>query len=543
MPLRSRRCCRCCSKDNDASAKPSLCNRKMQSDNLSIGEALDLGAGYAMASNHKSACEIYRGVLWHEPENFEAIERLGSSLFEMREYYEALYWFWRGRKLKRYHPMALTNYGLCLSQLEHAEEGLIDLERAVHRAERFGDRSYRMSNEAKALCYNNLGNTLERLCRYPEALEALDKGITYNPVDPFPHYNRGIALLRLNRHQEAIAAIEHSLTLRPPAMDSTSRLNEADARYNLAMGYLLMGDLKRGFENYDGRLTSSENDTPNLNLPAEKKLKDEAVDGKHILVHCEQGLGDVIMCLRFVPALIARGAKVSLVAHTSLQTILQELPDITLLRGGETLPAYDAWVAIMSLPLILGVGREEQIPAPWEPPLDPERNIVWRERFRGMQGPKVGVCWAGYFKHKNDRHRSIPLGTFAKLFDAPANFISLQQMRSGETEEFAALKKQHPNLSAIWLDDWRDTVAVVRNLDLVITVDTAVAHMAGSVGVPTWILLPKFGCDWRWQTERTDSPWYPNVMLHRQEKIGDWLPTLKLIRVDLFEKALASRAA
>jgi tetratricopeptide (TPR) repeat protein len=503
-----------------------------ESKNLSIGEALDMGAGYAMAGNHKSACEIYRGVMWHEPENFEAIERLGSSLFEMREYYEALYWFWRGRKLDRKHPMALTNYGLCLSQLEHAEEGLAALERAVYHAERMDT----MSNEAKALCYNNLGNTFERLQRYPEALAALDRGIGYNPLDPFPHYNRGIVLLRLNRHQEAIAAIEHSIGLRPPALDSASRLNESDARYNLSMGYLLMGNLRDGFSNYEARLTSSENDTPNLNLPIEKKWKGEELKGKHIIVHCEQGLGDAIMFLRFLPDLIMCAGKVSLVAHTSLQDILRDWDweqNITLLRGGDTLPEYDHWVAIMSLPLMLGIKNEKDLPPPWEPLLDAERTMLWQDRFRQMRGRRIGICWAGYFRHKNDRHRSVPLAVFANLFDAPVNFISLQQMREGETEEFAKLKKKHPNLSALWLDDWRDTAAVMRNLDLVISADTAVAHMAGSLGVPTWILIPKFGTDWRWGLEREDSPWYPSARLVRQDVIDDWTPTIKRILRDL----------
>ena len=177
-----------------------------QSRDLSIGEALDLGVQFAMAGNNKSACTMFRGVLIHEPENFEAIERLGSSLFEMGEYHEALYWFWRGRKIDRRQPLALTNYGLCVSQLGHWEEGIEDLRRAVYQAEKNP-----LSNEAMALVYNNLGNTLERLKHYDEALVTLDKGIAYNPKDSFPHYNRGIVLLRLNRQHDAIASLDRAL--------------------------------------------------------------------------------------------------------------------------------------------------------------------------------------------------------------------------------------------------------------------------------------------------------------------------------------------
>jgi tetratricopeptide (TPR) repeat protein len=500
------------------------------SRSLSMGEALDLGTEYAMAGNHKSAMMLFRGVLIHDPLNFEAIERLGSSLFEDRQIHEALYWFWRGIKINRRNPLSLTNYGLTISQLGHYEEGLEFLRLAVFQVE----KTEGVSPAVKALVYTNMGNTLERLLRHEEALEALDKAVAYNAEDPFPHYNRGIALLRLNRHREAIDAIERSLILRPPATDSTSRLNEADALYNRGTGRLILGDLKRGLPDYDARHTTSDNKTPNLNLPPEKQWKGEPLEGKKLLVHAEQGLGDTIQFLRFLPPLMERCSDVHLVVQTALRPFANAIPGLKVSGGGEELPEYDYWIAIMSLAHRLGVEREQDIPKPWLPDAvgDGRRILAGAEL---PQGFCVAVCWAGNWQHKNNAHRSIPLETFAELFDAPCQFISVQQMQQADTHAFAKIKDtgKYPNVTALWLNDFRDTAAVLLNCDLVISVDTATAHLAGSLGVPTWVLIAKYGTDWRWQLEREDSPWYPSVRLFRQAKIGDWESVITRMRKKL----------
>ena len=508
---------------------------------ISIGEALDAGTALAIAGEHVKAMELFKGVLIHEPQNFEAIQRLGSSLFESSRYHEALYWFWRGRKINRRHPLALTNYGLCLSQLGHPDEGLVDLQRAAIRVEKEP-----VSNGVKALVYNNLGNCLERLKMHPEALVALDKGIACNPSDPFPHYNRGIALVRLNRYEDGIKALERSLELQPPA-ESVSRLNNADARYNRGMARFALGDLKGGFEDYEYRLLTSEHQENN-GLPTEKKWDGGPLDAP-LLVVAEQGLGDTIQSLRFIPALLARGHRVILAVQPALAPMVKDVwPDIETIAGNTQVQndTYGAWVLLMSLPYWLGIEKESDLPAPWRPIIDGERIEKWQGHLNPFKGiTNVGICWSGNFQHKNDEHRSIPLKQFATLFDANAdvNFVSLQQMRPGETHEFAELKKDHSNLSALLLQDFRNTAAVMLNLDLVITVDTAVAHLAASLGVPTWILIPKYSTDWRWQLKRTDSPWYPSARLYRQTKVGDWDTTLKQARGDLTEMAARDRAA
>lgn len=502
---------------------------------LSIGEALDLGVQMAMANQHQSAIGLFQGVLMHEPKNFEAIERLGSSLFELRRFHEAMYWFWRGRKLNRRHPMALTNYGLTVCQLGHPEEGVVDLEKAVYHSEHTPT-----SKEVKALVYNNLGNTLERLKRHGDALVALDKGIAYDPNHHFPHYNRGIVLLRLNRHLEAIEALERALKLRP---------DDPDATYNLSMAHLLLGDFKRGFEEYEARLVTSENKVLYLGLPPAQKWNGEDLNGKTILVHGEQGLGDDIQFFRFIWPLQKKypGAAIKLVCHTATAPLAMDgqLP-VTLLSTGQPIEhaSFDYWVALMSLPLMLGTVDEQGIPRRFVfPVLDVDK---WRDRIPVPPGTmlNVGVCWAGNWQHKNDEHRSIALSTFAKLFDAPGvNFVSLQQLRPGEAMQFANLQEKHDNLQALELSDLRDTAAAMFNLDMVISVDTAVAHLSATLDVPTRILVPAYSTDWRWMRERTDSPWYPSAILERQPKVGDWASVIARLRTELATTAAQSRAA
>lgn len=506
-----------------------------QTRDLTIGEALDLGCEMAIAGQHENAIGLFKGVLMHEPKNFEAIERLGSSLFELKRYHEALYWFWRGRKIDRKSPMALTNYGLCVCQLGHPEEGIADLERAVAIAERLPQ----MFNEAKALCYNNLGNTLERLGRHKEALPVLDKGIALNPNDGFPRYNRGIVLLRLNRTAEAIETFDRAIAINP---------NDADAHYNRGMGRLLLGDFTGGFEDYEYRLLTSENQVINLGLPADKKWTGaEPLEGRTILVHCEQGLGDDIQFLRFLPQLAALNpAKIVLITHNAIRPLLTALPEnVTVLPSGAPLEGqYDCWVPLMSLPQRLGT-TEASIPPPMFLDIEPGRIEAWRTGIAPSRVTlNVGVCWAGNWLHKNDAHRSIALSTFGKLFEAEGvNFVSLQQMRPDETELFAKLKEEHPNLRAMFFNNFRDTAAAMLSLDMVISVDTAVAHLSATLGVPTKILVPAFSTDWRWMRGREDSPWYPAAKLYRQPKAGDWASVIARLRNELAATAAQQRAA
>lgn len=298
----------------------------MEPVHLSIAQAIDLGIYRAMNGDHKSAAEIFSGVLIHEPDNVEVMNHLGASLFELgpAHIHRALYCFWRAIKTDPRHAGALQNYGLCLAQLGHLQEGLEYLERSIRRL----NKNPASSPSAKAMAYNNLGNTFERMNRHLDALRALDQGIRYDPTDAFPHYNRGIALIRLNRHREGVQALEHSLALRPNET-STSRLNIADTHYNLAMAHFLLGDFAKAIPLYESRLLTSENQQPNFGLPADLKWQPgEDIEGKTLLIHSEQGIGDTIQFLRFVEPLAAdfRPKEILLIAQEAIRSSLGNLP-------------------------------------------------------------------------------------------------------------------------------------------------------------------------------------------------------------------------
>lgn len=509
------------------------------SDRISIGQALDLGTQLAMAGKHRAAIGYFRGVLNLDSQNFEAIERLGASLFDMRELYEALYWFWRGIKTNPKSAMGNTNYGLALTELGHPEESIEYLSRAVA----FAGKTKNTSPTVLGLVYSNLGNTLVRIHEYKNALTAIDRAITFIPSNPFPHYNRGVCLRWMNRSEEALVAFDRAIELHGHThAESQSIVNISDVKYNKGIIQLLLGDFAHGWENYESRLTTSENKIPNFNLPVEKKWDGDDLTGKTLLVYAEQGLGDTIQFARFLPKVVEQmgASRVQLVLHTALRGFVK-VPGVEVLTGGESFDGYDYWVALMSLPHIIGFDSEEDIRSfePWFPTVPDDRLAAackWLDTLRaplgdGLEKTLVGVCWSGNFEHKNDKHRSIPLKVFSKLFDTPGcEFICLQPIRQEDDEAVAKLgaKLHHPKIT-----DWNDTAALTMFLDKVVTVDTAVAHLAGSIGTPTTVLVPAFSTDWRWQNERTDSPWYPSVRLERQNKIGDWRDTIARISVSL----------
>lgn len=502
---------------------------------ISIGEALDRGTAHAMGGDHQAAIGYFRAVLEHEPTNSEAMSRLGSSLFDFgRPYrFEALYCFWRALKLNRKSPMNNSNYGITLGELGHHDEAIEHLSRAIALARKIKNASPTML----AIVYTNLGNSLARTDQYRQAIDALKSALSFRPDDPFAHFNLGICLQKTGWFDEAIHELSTALDLeKNHREESVSRINVSDATYNRGICRLIKGDFNQGFEDYEGRLTSSENKHPMFGLPPEKRWLAEDLTGKTILVWSEQGFGDTIQFLRFLPALVALGARVQLVVQTGLEPLIA-IPGVEVLPGNTPLD-YDYWTALMSLPLMLGVTREDQFPEPWFPSI-PDDKLVdaskWLDTLRqshdGTEKTIVGVCWSGFFQHKNDAHRSIPLKTFSRLFDAPDHvFISLQQIRQEDNAAVAELgdKLIHPKIN-----DWSDTAALALFLDRIVTVDTAVAHMAGSVGTPTTVLIPAFCTDWRWGLDRTDTPWYPNMNLWRQERIGDWVTPITRLRTCL----------
>jgi tetratricopeptide (TPR) repeat protein len=474
----------------------------------------------------KEAEDIFRGILEIDPNHFHALNRLGALLTEKKEYYEALYRFDRAIKVDPKAAMAISNRGMILGELGHAEESEAEFRKAIE---------FEPYNH---LFWNNLSVTLERLMKYDEALVAVDKGLSLlEPPETSATMllDKGVILQRLNRYSQAIACHTQALEINP---------EKPESHYNLAICKLTTGDLLGGFKEYEWR-SKVEEEKGNMTF-AVKSGKPcwtgEDISDKAIIIHAEQGLGDTIQFLRYLPLVIQRARTVYLIVHAPLMSLASERfgHQVTILKTSDTYPPHDYICSLMSLPFVFKT-TNGTIPKPWQIPLD--RDIVNKRSLDINRHPglKVGICWSGNCKQKNDFRRSIKFKDFSDLLDIEGvTFFSLQkEVRQEDEHDVAACKKIHH----LDLGDFKDTSAIVSLLDLVVTVDTSVGHLAGTIGVPTWILVPALGFNCFWQQNRKDSPWYGSVRLFRQDKRAEWSPVIQKIKASMSDLAGRKKAA
>jgi tetratricopeptide (TPR) repeat protein len=378
-------------------------------------------------------------------------------------------------------------------------------------------RSAEMATRALALeprnaeVLSNRGAALRNLDRPLDALADYDRAIAAAPAHAPAHTNRGVALAALNRFAEAREAYDRALALAPA---------DARALFNRALARLVQGDLAGGFRDHEARWTGSDTQRGARELGA-AQWAGEDIAGRTILLHAEQGLGDAIQFARYVPIVAARGASVLLEVHAALVPLLAGLEGAArTIERGAALPRFDVQCPLMSLPLAFGTTLESipsAVPYLRAPPGHVDR---WRARLGTAARPRVGLAWSGSLTLKNDRNRSIALERFARIRELDLDFVALQKdVREGDR---TALGSGPPLATfAEALADFRDTAALVDLVDLVVTVDTSIAHLAGAMAKPVWLLLP-FSPDWRWLLGRADSPWYPTMRLWRQPQPGDW---------------------
>lgn len=360
--------------------------------------------------------------------------------------------------------------------------------------------------------YGNLANVLHDLNRHDDALNWFERALALSPHHAQLHCNRGIVLHDLRRHDEALKSYENAIRIQP---------EYAEARWNMALLHLQRGDLLQGWEGHELRWKAarSENEKPSLAQPMWQGVTPLA--GKTILLHGEAGLGDTLQFCRYVPRVAALGARTILVVQAGLAPVLKNLNGASqVLSAGDVLPEIDYHCPLMSLPRAFKTDIHS-IPAD-TPYLfsDAARVALWRQRLGKKNKPRVGLAWSGNAMHKNDRNRSLAFEQLLPLLDRHAEWISLQkEVRACDRELLSSC--QNIRHFGEQLEDFSDTAALVEHMDLIITVDTSVAHLAGAMGKPVWILLP-FNPDWRWMLDRDDSPWYPTARLFRQSAFGDW---------------------
>jgi hypothetical protein len=384
-------------------------------------------------------------------------------------------------------------------------------------------RAYALDPADPFTC-NNVGDALLWLGRYEDGLSWFDKALVLQPDFADVLLNRGNALLQLHRFDEAIATYERLLAVDP---------DNARGRWQWAHVQLLKGNFDDGWAAREARWNVGDFSPDYPKFPQPKWLGKEGVEGKTILVCADEGLGDAIQFARFVPMLASRGARVILAVQDPLVPLLSGVSGVAecLSDSKLPLPPFDMHCPLMSLPLACDATLETIPSENYLPPLPAERVEAWERRLGPHNRPRVGLVWSGNPKQGDDRNRSMPLATIAPLLSLDATFVSLQKdPRPGDG---TLLGDTHGILDVTAeLTDFVETAALVSCLDLVITVCTSVAHLAGTLGRPTWVMLP-YVADWRWLIARDDSPWYPSVRLFRQDFARDYVAVVDRVRGEL----------
>lgn len=494
------------------------------------------------------AISEFRQVLRQRPDFAEAHCNLGAVLFDLAAFEECERCYREALRLKPAFAEAHNNLGGLLLKLRRLDEAELNLREACKLRPNFAEALNNLGDllrlrgrleEAEASCREalrlkpdyvpaqlTLGNALREAGRFHEAEPCYRTALDRNPSWPEALNNLGTLLYDLGRTDDAIQSLRAAVAQRP---------DYADAHFNLGITLLLAGQFDEGWREYEWRW-KQETKKPHLRGFSQPLWDGGDIGDRVLLLHAEQGLGDTLQFCRFVPA-IAAGRRVVLEVQRPLMPLLTGLPGIErVVANGDPLPPFDLHCPLLSLPRVLGTTLDT---IPREAPYlraEPQRVAAWRERVGQLDGLRVGLVWAGNQTMSGDGRRSVPLERFSELADLPGvSFVSLQKGPG-------ASQSPPPGLSMHdWTDDLHDfgeTAALIEALDLVIAVDTGVAHLAGALGRPVW-LLNRFDRCWRWQLDRDDSPWYPSLRQFRQSQPGDWTSVLRNVRAELEACSLA----
>ena len=447
----------------------------------------------------EEACTSYGNALAIYPDHFDALNDRGRTLLDMWRADEALADFRKAIALEPNSVATLNNSGIGLILLKRYEEALTILDRALS-----------ISPEIEEL-FNNKGNALKNLGRLDEALASYDRAIALKPDYVEAHSNRGNCLDEMGRYREALSSYEVALALQP---------HHADAHWNTAVNLLRAGDLKTGWVEYEWRWKIRSFQVKHWHFKQPLWIGAEPIDGKVVLLHNEQGLGDALQFCRYVSLLAARGARVVLEIDEPLKALLSDLTGVSdCISKGETPPDFDFHCPLTSLPLAFDTTLDT-IPSAVPYISVGAHATDWGARLGSRNLPRIGLVWSGNPVHGNDRNRSVPLRSLLPLLDVEAQFVSLQKDIRSSDEVVLRERSDILHLGPE-LQSFVDTAALIEHLDLVISVDTSVAHLAGALARPVWILLP-YVPDWRWLLDREDSPWYPTARLFRQSQAREW---------------------
>lgn len=505
----------------------------------------NLGNAYASQGRHEDAADAFEKSLRLQPDDASSHNNLGNARHALGQHTEAIASFTRALQLRPGHAGALNNMGMSLNALDRADEAIPCFQKALAAEPRF------------VAAHFNLANTFDATGRHAEAVKSFEAALRFQPNLPPAIFGMGNALAALGRHAQALPYLERSVGLDPqfalawlslgnahlalgahaPAVRAfdqalRQRPDLASAHMNRALAWLAQRDFARGLPEYEWRLQT-------MAEPAIQTLPrwhGEPIQQRTLLIHAEQGFGDTLQFVRFVPLAAQRAARVVLEVQPALLPLLAPVAQawrVTLIAQGTARPAADLHCPLLSLPLALGT-TYDSIPAR-TPYLDVPAAYgrKWRGSLGGQAKRKIGIAWTG--RIQPNETRSMPLAALDPLFALDGiDWIVLQPELSAD--ERAALDK-HPRAASIHrfdkrIGDFADTAAIIERLDAVVSIDTSIAHLAGALRKPLWLMLP-FAADWRWFTGDARSPWYPGATLVRQPQPGAWQEVVEAVANEL----------
>lgn len=511
---------------------------------------------------------MYREILARAPRDADAMHFLGVLRTQQHRYDEAIALIGAAAVVAPGNAGIHSNLGLALKAAGRLDDALASFDRALALAPAFpealnnrGNVQLALARPAEALAsfdravnlrpeyaeaWNNRGYALVALGRLEPAVESYGRACALAPGYAEAFHNRGLALRQLGRAGEALADAERALALAPGHLDvldargialaDLGRHDAALASFDLALAgapdraashvnashcRLALGDYARGWPEHEWRWRDEQMRADRRAFAKPQWTGGEDPAGRTVLLHAEQGHGDSIQFCRYAPRLAARGARVLLEAPSALASLFGTLGGVAqIVVSGEALPPFDLHCPLMSLPLAF---RTTLADVPDTTPYlaaDPARVRHWRGRAPRSGRPRIGIAWSGRAAQRNDMHRSMPFDALAPLLALDADFVVLQkEVRERDRPAIAA----HPRLvdPSAEIRDFADVAALIEDVDLVVSVCTSIAHVAGALGKPVWVLL-SVAADWRWLRDRDDSPWYPTATLFRQTTLGDW---------------------
>jgi tetratricopeptide (TPR) repeat protein len=492
----------------------------------SYDQAIAIKPDYAEAYNNRgnilhelmqfdAALQNYNQAISIKPDYTEAYINRGNILQDLKQFHVALQNYDQAIALNPDYAEVYSNRGNTLNNLKQFHAALQSYEKAISIKPDFAE------------AYNNRGNVLKDLKLFDAALQSYDQAIAIRPDFAEAYNNRGNVLKDLKLFDAALQSYEKAIAIRP---------GYGKAHGNLSLCHLEMGNFDKGWEKYEWRWESNETKGDLRKFAQPLWVGAESLHGKSILLHSEQGTGDTLQFCRYAKLVADLGAHVILEVQEYLFSLLANIEGVAVLVSkGSTLPSFDFHCPLLSLPLAFKTDIDSIPVCERYIKSDAGRVAEWQTKLGIIIKPRVGLAWSGSTRHKNDVNRSIPLCDFVKLLPSEYNYLSLQkEVRDADTETL----KSHPEILHFGeeLKDFADTAALCELVDIIVSVDTSVAHLAGALGKPVWILLP-FNPDWRWLRDRNDSPWYPTARLYRQDRVDDWEGVYARVKADL-RKAL-----